>query len=285
MSDQPEDPVFGDASDAERAPSIPPELPVLPLRDTVLFPNSFMPLAVARESSVRLIDEAIGGGKLIAVFTQRDAAVDEPGQADLYPIGTATHIHKMFKLSDGSLRLIVQGLARLRLERVVSAKPYLRAEVVAAAEGTSDDGQARDRRAAAEHQGQLPAGRLALPAALRRPPDAGPQHHRPGEARRLHRLEPDDHHHAGQAGGARDARRPGPHGPAQPDPHQGARGPRARVEDPVAGAVGGRQEPARLLPARAAQGDPEGARRGRRPDEGDRGAAPRRSRRPGCRSR
>ena len=138
MSDQPEEPVFGDASDGERAPSIPPELPVLPLRDTVLFPNSFMPLAVARESSVRLIDEAIGGGKLIAVFTQRDASVDEPGQADLYPIGTATHIHKMFKLSDGSLRLIVQGLARLRMDRVVSARPYLRAEVIAAAEGTSE---------------------------------------------------------------------------------------------------------------------------------------------------
>src|SRR5512142_1361985 len=97
MSDQPEEPVFGDASDGERAPSIPPELPVLPLRDTVLFPNSFMPLAVARESSVHLIDDAIGGGKLIAVFTQRDAPVDEPGQGDLYPIGTATHIHKMFK--------------------------------------------------------------------------------------------------------------------------------------------------------------------------------------------
>ncbi len=138
MSDQPEGPVFGDASDGERAPSIPPELPVLPLRDTVLFPNSFMPLAVARESSVRLIDDAIGGGKLIAVFTQRDAGVDEPGQADLYPIGTATHIHKMFKLADGSLRLIVQGLARLKMERVVSTKPYLRAEVVAAAEAARE---------------------------------------------------------------------------------------------------------------------------------------------------
>jgi ATP-dependent Lon protease len=138
MTDQPESPVFGEASDGERAPSIPPELPVLPLRDTVLFPNSFMPLAVARESSVRLIDDAIGGGKLIAVFTQRDASVDQPGQADLYPVGTATHIHKMFKLSDGSLRLIVQGLARLKLERVVATEPYLRAEVVAAAEGAAE---------------------------------------------------------------------------------------------------------------------------------------------------
>jgi ATP-dependent Lon protease len=62
------------------------ELPILPLRDTVLFPNSFMPLAVARESSVRLIDEAIGGGKLIGVFTQRDAAVEEPGR----PTSTAS---------------------------------------------------------------------------------------------------------------------------------------------------------------------------------------------------
>ena len=78
---------------------------------------------------------------------------------------------------------------------------------------------------------------------------------------------------ADQAGGARDARRPRADGQPEPDPDQGARGPRARLEDPVAGAVGGRQEPARVLPARAAQGDPEGARRRRRPAEGDRGAA------------
>src|SRR5437773_3307601 len=122
----------------DRPLSIPSELPILPLRDTVLFPNSFMPLAVARESSVRLIDDAIANGKLIAVFTQRDAALEEPGQADLYPVGTATHIHKMFKLPDGSLRLIVQGLARLKLDEVVSSEPYLRARVSPAAEGTKD---------------------------------------------------------------------------------------------------------------------------------------------------
>ena len=96
-------------SDAERSFQIPAELPVLPLRDTVLFPNSFMPLAVAREASVRLVEEANAVGKLIGVFTQREASVEEPMQEDLYPVGTATHIHKMFKLPDGSLRLIVQG--------------------------------------------------------------------------------------------------------------------------------------------------------------------------------
>ena len=127
-----------DVSIGDRLLSIPGELPVLPLRDTVLFPNSFMPLAVARESSVRLIDDAIANGKLIAVFTQRDASVEEPGQEDLYGVGTATHIHKMFKLPDGSLRLIVQGLQRLTLEKVLETQPYLRAQVHSAAEDTND---------------------------------------------------------------------------------------------------------------------------------------------------
>jgi ATP-dependent Lon protease len=123
----------------ERPLFIPSELPVLPLRDTVLFPNSFMPLAVAREASVRLIDEATTSGRMIAVFTQREASVEEPQQPDLYPIGTATHIHKMFKLPDGSLRLIVQGLARVRLDRIVQTRPYLRGAVTAADESLRDE--------------------------------------------------------------------------------------------------------------------------------------------------
>ena len=139
MGDQDETPILEEVSAGERPLAIPPELPVLPLRDTVLFPNSFMPLAVARESSVRLIDEAITDSKLIGVFTQRDAALDEPHQADLYPIGTATHIHKMFRLPDGSLRLIVQGLARIRLDEVVAVRPYLRAPVSAAPDELRDE--------------------------------------------------------------------------------------------------------------------------------------------------
>jgi ATP-dependent Lon protease len=122
-----------EVSSTER-PFIPDTLPVLPLRDTVLFPNSFMPLAVAREASVRLIDESMNGSRLIAVFTQRDATVEEPTETDLYEIGTATHIHKMFKLPDGSLRLIVQGLSRVRLKRLTSLRPYLLADVEEAAE-------------------------------------------------------------------------------------------------------------------------------------------------------
>ena len=134
MSERDDVPDLEEVSATDRPLTIPDELPILPLRDTVLFPNSFMPLAVARESSVRLIDEAISAGKLIGVFTQRDASVDEPQQSDLYDIGTASHIHKMFKLPDGSLRLIVQGLARLRLDEVTEMRPYLRARVTPAVE-------------------------------------------------------------------------------------------------------------------------------------------------------
>jgi ATP-dependent Lon protease len=126
-------------SDAERSFLIPAELPVLPLRDTVLFPNSFMPLAVAREASVRLVEEANAAGKLIGVFTQREAATEEPLQEDLYPVGTATHIHKLFKLPDGSLRLIVQGVERITLDRIALARPYLRAAVTVAPDERRDE--------------------------------------------------------------------------------------------------------------------------------------------------
>jgi ATP-dependent Lon protease len=76
---------------------------------------------------------------MIGVFTQREAATEEPLQQDLYPIGTATHIHKMFKLPDGSLRLIVQGLARVRLDHIVQTRPYLRGAVSAADESLRDE--------------------------------------------------------------------------------------------------------------------------------------------------
>jgi len=137
MSERDESLDFDELSVNDR-PIVPDELPILPLRDTVLFPNSFMPLAVARESSVRLIDEAISGGKVIGVFTQRDASVEEPTQADLYTVGTASQIHKMFKLPDGSLRLIVQGLTRLTLNEITETRPFLRARVTPAVESLAE---------------------------------------------------------------------------------------------------------------------------------------------------
>ena len=139
MSDQDQPPDVDESPLDDQSMVVPGELPILPLRDTVRFPNSFMPLAVARESSVRLIDEAISVSKLIGIFTQRDASVEEPQQTDLYEVGIVSQVHKMFKLPDGSLRLIVQGLSRVRLDRITETRPYLRAHVSPAVDVVGDD--------------------------------------------------------------------------------------------------------------------------------------------------
>src|SRR6267142_6697978 len=108
---------------------VPSELAILPLRDTILFPNAILPLAVARESSVALVNDAVKERKVIGVVTQRDPAVDDPVDSDLYRVGTLTHIHKMFKFPDGSLRLVVQGVQRFKLLQVTQYRPYVRATI------------------------------------------------------------------------------------------------------------------------------------------------------------
>ena len=108
---------------------VPTELGLLPLRDTLLFPQQVLPLAVARESSVALVNDAVRERKVIGVVTQRDPAVDDPVESDLHKVGTLTHIHKMFKFPDGSLRLVVQGIQRFRLLQVTQYRPFVRAQV------------------------------------------------------------------------------------------------------------------------------------------------------------
>ena len=229
-----------EVSDGERPISIPPELPVLPLRDTVLFPNSFMPLAVARESSVRLIEEAIAESRVVGVFTQLEPGTEEPTQEDLYPVGTATHIHKMFKLPDGTLRLIVQGQARLHLDEVIASTPYIRARVRRAEEGIREedrleiDALLRNIKNNFQHVVSLsPLLSDDLQALAGSITD-------PGKVDRLHRFEPDDYPDGDQAAGARDAPRARTDGAPEPHADRGARGAGVGLEDPVRGAVRGR---------------------------------------------
>src|SRR5437667_728449 len=108
---------------------VPTELAILPLRDTILFPHAILPLAVARESSVALVHDAVKERKVIGVITQRDPGVDDPVESDLFRVGTLTHIHKMFKFPDGSLRLVVQGVQRFRLHQVHQYRPFLKASI------------------------------------------------------------------------------------------------------------------------------------------------------------
>ncbi len=107
------------------ADEIPAELPVLPLKETVVFPDSMTPLAIGQERSIRLVDDVVAGERLLALVTVRDAAIEAPGWDELYAIGTAAVVHKMIHVPDGTLRILVQGLRRVRLEEPVTDDPYL----------------------------------------------------------------------------------------------------------------------------------------------------------------
>ncbi|MCC6224671.1 MAG: endopeptidase La [Thermoleophilia bacterium] len=107
---------------------IPPTLPVLPLRDTVVFPESMSPLAIGQERSIRLVDEAVAGNRLVVLVASKASEVEAPGAADVHTIGTAAVIHRMLRIPDGTLRVLVQGVRRVRLVRWVAEEPYLLGE-------------------------------------------------------------------------------------------------------------------------------------------------------------
>jgi ATP-dependent Lon protease len=109
--------------------AVPEVLSILPLRDTVLFPQAVLPLAAGRDASVRLIEDAARGGRLIGVFGQRDPSREDPQEADLHRVGTVATIHKMAKQPDGTVRLVVQGLTRVRIVEVTQRRPFLQARV------------------------------------------------------------------------------------------------------------------------------------------------------------
>ena len=117
----------GERDDSEL--NIPDVLAILPLRGTVIFPQAVMPLAVGRPASVRLIQEALQGSRIVGAVMQRDPAVDDPRAQGLHAIGTVIIIHKALKQPDGTLRLVVQGLARFRITDVVQETPFLRARI------------------------------------------------------------------------------------------------------------------------------------------------------------
>jgi ATP-dependent Lon protease len=104
---------------------IPPELPVLPLKETVVFPQSMTPLAIGQERSVKLIEDAVDGERVLALVTVENSEADQPGWDDLYEIGTAAVVHKMIRVPDGTLRILVQGIKRVRLDRRLKEEPYL----------------------------------------------------------------------------------------------------------------------------------------------------------------
>src|SRR5690242_21064024 len=111
---------------------IPDVLPILPLRNSVLFPGSIIPIDVGRKKSVRLVEEAISKERpVIGIVTQRDAKTEDPGSGDLYTVRCAARILKVIKLAKDNFSVILQGIARIRLLEIGGSDPFMTARVQA----------------------------------------------------------------------------------------------------------------------------------------------------------
>ena len=120
----------GEGDDAEDT-VIPEDMPILPLRNTVLFPGVVIPITVGRDKSIKAVNEAYKGDKLVGVLAQKDSDVEDPGIEDLVKVGTIAKIIKLIRMPDGGTTVIIQGKRRFELQQLVSEEPYFRARVAA----------------------------------------------------------------------------------------------------------------------------------------------------------
>src|SRR5713226_5037220 len=109
--------------------SIPDVLPVLPLRDTVIYPYALQPLPVGQERSIRLIDDIMRGDRLVVLVAQKSADIEQAKPADIFKIGTVSRVARMIRMPDGTIQIIVQGLERVTIGEFTQEKPYLAAHV------------------------------------------------------------------------------------------------------------------------------------------------------------
>ncbi|MFL5839585.1 MAG: endopeptidase La, partial [Thermoleophilaceae bacterium] len=119
----------GPPQEVELGSALPKVLPVLPLKDSVPFPDTLTPLAVGQERSVQLINDVLGGDRMLVMVASKNPELDTPGPEDLYRVGVAGVVARMLKVPDGSLRILVQGAQRVTIDEFVATEPYLVARV------------------------------------------------------------------------------------------------------------------------------------------------------------
>ncbi len=122
-------PQLGEEPHVELSQPLPPGLPILPLKETVTFPDTITPLAIAQERSVRLVNDVLGGERMLAMVASKAPEVESPGPQDLYGVGVAGRVARMLKVPDGTLRILVQGMRRIRIVDFVATEPYLIARI------------------------------------------------------------------------------------------------------------------------------------------------------------
>ena len=116
-------------TDGHAMPCIPEELSILPLRGFVMFPGSVLPLTISRPASIKLVDETLPLTKIVGFLTQREEEKEEPGPQDLYHVGTAAIVLKLLRQAENNIVIVVQGLRRFAMRKIVATQPYLRAEI------------------------------------------------------------------------------------------------------------------------------------------------------------
>lgn len=113
----------------ERLSKLPEELPILPLRGVVVYPETTVPLTIGQPRSIRLVDDIIAGDRLIGLITSKDPEIENPGPEDLYQIGTIAVVNRLFRAPDGTIRLLMQGIARFKTEEYTQLEPFLKAKI------------------------------------------------------------------------------------------------------------------------------------------------------------
>src|SRR5919112_848185 len=103
---------------------VPSVLPTLPLRDIVIYPFMIVPLFVSRDKSIKAVEEALKENRMIVLVSQKDVNKEDPGQDDLYTVGTVAIIMRMLKLPDGRIRILIQGLSRARIDYFIQTAPF-----------------------------------------------------------------------------------------------------------------------------------------------------------------
>src|SRR4030088_943989 len=114
---------------AEKKFVVPEILPILPVRDTVLFPGAVLPLTVGRESSLALVNALMGDEKLLGVVAQLDPRIEDPAAADLHKVGTVAKVHKTVKMPNGNVVVFLEGLQRVQVTEMITLRPFLRARI------------------------------------------------------------------------------------------------------------------------------------------------------------
>jgi len=150
--------------------TIPEEIPLLPVRDVVVFPFMILPLFVGREVSIRAIDEALSHDRLILLSTQKKVDDEEPTQEDIHSIGTVATIMRMLKLPDGRIKILVQGLAKARISRFLSSRPFFKVAIEKIQEGglpeVTVEVEALIRNVKEQLENMVSLGKMILPDIL-----------------------------------------------------------------------------------------------------------------------